>query len=130
VVGRTRTCTYPTAGTYVITGTVTNASGTSASSTTKVKALADVSPTVHLSPIPSSVSRNIPVQVDASGSTDADKTPIASYTFDCGNGVGYGPGTASSATCRYAASGQYTISVRVADALGTAGVRTARIKVT
>lgn len=129
-VGRTRTCTYPTAGTYVITGTVTNASGTSASSTKQVKALADVPPTARLGAIPSSVSRNTAVQVVASSSTDVDKTPIASYTFDCGNGVVYGPGTASSATCRYAASGQYTISVRVADTLGTAGVRTARIKVT
>ena len=59
--------------------------------------------------------------VSASGSTDPDKTPIASYRIDCGNGVVFGPGPVSSATCQYARSGTYTIRVTVTDTIGKTG---------
>jgi PKD repeat protein len=60
------------------------------------------------------------VLADASGSTDADATPIASYNFDFGDGSPSVTTTAPAAQAQhtYAAAGTYTISLLAVDTAG------------
>src|SRR2546428_3237296 len=58
------------------------------------------------------------VTANASGSTDKDPTPIATYTFDFGDGRVVGPQAASSASHTYAVKGKYQVTVTVADTAG------------
>jgi parallel beta-helix repeat protein len=117
----TATCVYLTSGTFTAKATVTDDHGATSSVSKSVTVKADVAPTVVLAPIKGQARVNEKLLVSASGSTDPDKTPIASYRIDCGNGVVFGPGSASSATCRYARSGTYTIRVTVTDTIGMTG---------
>jgi hypothetical protein len=64
------------------------------------------------------------VKADASGSTDPDSTPIASYTFDFGDGTIVGPQPKATASHVYAIAGTFGVSVTVTDTAGN--VATAR----
>ncbi len=123
------TCTYPTVGTFTARATVTDDHGATSSLSRTVTSKADVAPTVVLGSISSQVRVNQPVLVDASGSSDPDKTPIASYRIDCGNGVVFGPGSASSATCRYVSARTYTIRVTATDTIGKTGTASDTVRV-
>jgi parallel beta-helix repeat protein len=125
------TCTYPTVGTFTARATVTDDHGATSSISRTVTSKADVAPTVVLASI-GQVRVNQQVLVDASHSTDPDRTPIASYRFECGNGVVSGPsgsGPAATATCRYLSAGTYTIRVTATDTIGKAGTTTASVRV-
>ena len=117
----TATCIYPTSGTFTAGATVTDDHGATSTVGKSVTVKADEAPTVMLAPIKSRAKVNEKLLVDASNPTDPDKTPIASYRLDCGNGVVSGSGLASSATCQYARSGTYTIRVTVTDTIGRTG---------
>jgi len=117
----TATCIYLTAGTFTARATVTDDHGATSSVSKSVTVKADVAPTVVLAPIKGQAKVNEKLLVSASGSIDPDKTPIASYRIDCGNGVVFGPGPVTSATCQYARSGTYTIRVTVTDTIGKTG---------
>jgi parallel beta-helix repeat protein len=88
-------------------------------------------PTAALSVSPSSGAAPLSVTADASGSTDADTTPIATYTFDFGDGTVVGPQAGATATHTYAAAGTYTVSVTATDTAGlTSTPATAGVTVT
>lgn len=125
------TCLYPTVGTYAVIATVTDTAGNSASATRTVQVKADLAPTVTLllSRPRSNVKRNQALTVDASLSTDPDKTPIASYVLNCGNGVILGPRASAVGTCTYTRTGTYTIRVTAVDTIGKLGSASVTITV-
>ena len=59
------------------------------------------------------------VTADASGSSDADTTGIASYTFDFGDGTTVGPQPAPTATHAYRSPGTFHVTVTVTDDAGS-----------
>jgi PKD repeat protein len=70
------------------------------------------------------------VTADASASTDTDGTPIASYTFDFGDGTALvGPQAGATATHAYAAAGSYTAQVTVTDTAGLSSTASAPVSV-
>ncbi|HEY3556003.1 MAG TPA: PKD domain-containing protein, partial [Kribbella sp.] len=111
-------CTYTTAGTYTAAVTVRDTGGLTSRATTKVTILADQPPTAVLNLNKSVIRTKQSVVADASKSTDVDKTPIATYTFDCGPGAPKPPQTSPSTSCSYTTIGFYTITVTVTDTLG------------
>jgi PKD repeat protein len=70
------------------------------------------------------------VLADASVSTDADATPIATYRFDFGDGSAViGPQAAPTASHTYTAHGTYLVRVTVTDTAGLASTAEKRVKV-
>ncbi|WP_238157418.1 PKD domain-containing protein [Kribbella sp. VKM Ac-2571] len=125
----TTNCTYTTAGTYTAAVTVTDTGGLTSRATTQVKILADVAPTAVLTLNKTTVKSKQAVQADASKSTDPDKTPIATYTFNCGNGTTKPPQTSPSTSCTYNSSGLYTVTVTVTDTIGTSSSASKTVQV-
>ncbi len=105
--GKLATHTYAAKGTYTITLTVTDNDMLSAS------ASQDVSVRPAIPPVASfTVAKDwLVVNVDASGSSDADGT-IGSYVWNWGDGM---TGSGKVATHTYAAKGTYTITLTVTD---------------
>jgi len=80
---------------------------------------ADLPPVAALSVSPASGAAPFPVTADASASSDGDATPIASYSFDFGDGTPVvGPQTGATAAHTYTTSGTYTVTVTVTDTGG------------
>jgi parallel beta-helix repeat protein len=122
-------CNYMVGGTFSARVTVTDTAGLSSVATVSVLVKPDAAPVASLRATPSTVTGGATVTLDARGSTDVDKTPIASYRFDCGNGKIVGPQAGATATCTYpSAAATYDVSVRVTDTAGL--VTTASAKVT
>ena len=67
--------------------------------------------------------------LDASGSTDTDGTPIATYSFVCGNGQTSGAQAGATYTCSYPKAGTFTTSVTVRDTAGLSTTRTFRVTI-
>ena len=73
-----------------------------------------------------------PLQVtaDASGSSDGDSTPIATYKFDFGDGsAAVGPQAGANAAHTYTAAGTYTVTATVTDTAGNASSATTQVAV-
>ena len=109
--------TYAAAGPYTVTLTVTDTGSnpsTPASTTTTVQP--DFPPAASLA-VTQLATPMLTMRADASGSTDADLTPIASYQFDFGDGSPVVTTTAPTATAQhaYAAPGPYTVTLIVTD---------------
>jgi parallel beta-helix repeat protein len=123
------TCSYPVAGSYSVRLTVTDNAGhaTTISATATVKA--DQAPTARLAAPNGQQRAPVTVTLDASQSSDPDKTPIASYRFTCGNGVTVPDQQSPTATCRYTSSGTYTVTVVVTDTSGKTGTAQDVVKV-
>jgi PKD repeat protein len=69
------------------------------------------------------------VTADASGSTDTDDTPIASYRFNFGDGTAVvGPQASAIATHTYRTAGVFTVTVTVTDTAGQSSVATAQVR--
>jgi hypothetical protein len=111
----TYSCSYPTAGSFTATVVVRDTAGLSSSRSVAVKILADAAPNAVLSLSSTQLARGASTVADASASTDADKTPIASYRFDCGNGVQTPEQSSPRTTCTYSSSGNFTVRVWVTD---------------
>ena len=80
---------------------------------------------MFLNPAKVAVPPSATVTADASGSSDADAYPIATYAFDFGDGTTTGPQTGPVATHVYATPGTYTVTVTVTDVAGAASTATA-----
>src|SRR5205807_374302 len=90
----------------------------------------DSPPVAGLSVSPSSGQAPLGVSADASSSTDTDSTPIASDTFDFGDGSALvGPQAGSTASHTYTSSGTYTVKVTVTDTAGLASSATSQVQV-
>jgi PKD repeat protein len=115
-----------------VTVNVIDTAGLSSRTSTQVVVSAppvDAPPVAALSLTP--VSGTVPVQVtaDASGSTDTDATPIATYAFDWGDGAATGTQPGASATHTYSVPGTYTVTVSVVDMGGLSSQATGQIVV-
>ena len=102
--------------------TVTDGAGLSAVTTAPVHVDPDHAPIAALIVNPASGVAPLTVTADASGSTDNDGTPIASYEFDFGDGTILGPSVSATAGHTYAAAGTYTVVVTI---VATAGMSSA-----
>ena len=117
-VSPTASCRYTTAANYTVTVTVTDTAGLSGTDSTRVSVQADVPPSARLTVPDKNLRAGESAVLDASSSTDPDNTPVATYTFDCGNGRVIGPQTSPTVTCSYPGSGKFTAVVTVKDTLG------------
>ena len=89
----------------------------------------DSPPVAALTVTPSSGTAPLSVTADASASTDTDRTGIASYRFDFGDGTAIGPQKSAKATHNYRVAGTYTVTVRVVDTAGLVGTATVMVVV-
>ena len=114
----TTTCVYDAAGTFKAAVTVADTAGqvSSAGVDVKVAMVPDSAPVAKLKASPGSPLVGQTVTLDASASSD--DRGIASYAFDCGNGVTTGPQASSTTTCVYDAAGTFKAAVTVADTAG------------
>src|SRR5207247_2552614 len=123
---------YNAPGTYTVTLTVTDTAGLASTATTKVTVLAvdDAAPNASLSLTPRSGTVPLPVMADASGSTDTDGTPIATYSFNFGDGSGtVGTQAGPTASHTYNVPGTYTVTVAVTDSAALSSTATKRVAV-
>ena len=131
--GATASHTYSAAGTFTVTVTVKDTAGQSSTKTAQVTVnpgAGDAPPAASLTATPSTGSAPLAVSADASASTDTDQTPIASYTFDFGDGSAVvGPQAGATATHTYSAAGTYTITVTVKDTAGLSSTATAQVTI-
>jgi parallel beta-helix repeat protein len=89
----------------------------------------DLPPTVAVTVSTATGQAPLATTVDASGSTDNDATPIASYTFDFGDGVVVGPQSSPVASHIYSTAGAFTVAVTVTDTAGLADRGYAQVSV-
>jgi parallel beta-helix repeat protein len=89
----------------------------------------DAPPTAVLSVSPDSGAPPLVVTADASGSTDTDATPIASYRFDFGDGAIVGPQAGATASHTFSQAGTFTVAVTVKDTAGLASTATSQVVV-
>src|SRR5436190_665489 len=126
--GARATHTYHLTGTYTVEVTVKDTAGLS-STATKTVTVTDLAPVASLSS-PGAVKRGQSMTASASGSTDTDGTPIASYTFDFGDGTAVvGPQASPTASHTYSRTGNFIVTVTVRDTAGNASTASKKIKV-
>lgn len=119
------THTYTSTGSFTVTVTVTDSVGGTTSATTGISVA--VPPTAALSATPASGPAPLSVTADASAST-AGTNPIASYTFDFGDGSApVGPQASPTAGHLYSSGGHYTITVTVKDTIGVSSTATTSV---
>ena len=129
--GATATHTYTSVGSYTVKVTVTDSAGLSSTATAAVQALPpDTPPVAAITLTPTTGLVNLAVTANASGSTDTDATPIASYTFDFGDGSVLGPQAGATATHVYTRAGSYTVKVTVTDSSGLSSTASGLVSVT
>jgi PKD repeat protein len=93
-------------------------------------ASADLPPSASLTVSPSSGTAPLAVTADASGSSDTDATPIASYSFAFGDGSAtVGPQAGATTSHNFTAAGTYTVTVTVTDTAGQSSSATAQVSV-
>lgn len=122
---KTLTTTFSTSGAHTVRLRVTDDSGQSAE-TSYAFSLANGAPVARIA-LPATAAINTQLGFDGSTSTDADGT-IARYDWDL-NGDGAYETTGAAPTFSYAATGQYTVKLKVTDNLGTTATITARLTV-
>ncbi len=125
--GVTTQVTYPTAGTFTVTLTVTDNQGGVGTQTLDIDVSTDpnIAPTAQLSASATSGTTPLTVDFDGSASSDLDGT-IVGYSWNFGNGQS-GSGTNPSVT--YSIPGSYTVTLTVTDNRGATSVATTTVVV-
>jgi PKD repeat protein len=118
---------YPAAGTFAVMVTVTDAAGLSGRASASV--IVDAPPVAAVTLSPVSGNAPLPVRIDASISKDTDVSPIASYTFDFGDGAIAGPQPGPTLAHTYLVPGVHTVAVTVTDSAGLSSTATAVLTV-
>ncbi len=120
--GVTATHDYLATGTYPVTLTVTDDQGGISSTTHQVSVVKpNAAPVAAFNAVVSALD----VQVDASGSSDAEG-PLASYAWDFGDG---GTATGVTAAHSYTADGTYPVTLTVTDSGGLTSTKTLQVTV-
>jgi PKD repeat protein len=116
VSGSSASHTYSTAGTYTITGTVTDNLGATASKSAAIVVSSSTNqpPVAVIAATPSSAYAPATVSVSAAGSSDPDGT-IASSVISFGDGTS---ASGLSASHTFSAAGVYTLTAKVTDNSG------------
>jgi len=119
--------TYTTAGNFTMTVTVTDTAQATSSTTVSVAVLAP--PTARLTESP--ISGYAPLSVIADGGSSAAGTyPIATYTFNFGDGSPVvGPQTGATTSHLYVSPGPYSAMLTVTDSQGNSSTATASVTV-
>jgi PKD repeat protein len=117
---------YQLAGKYVVTLTVTDNRGLSASTTQEVTVGANLPPTANFDISPTDPVVGQVVHVNAQKSTAAPGRAIVSWEWDFGDGT-YGSGELSSRA--YDRAGTFTITLRVRDNTGAVGAASKTVTV-
>ena len=127
VSGSSASHTYSTAGTYTITGTVTDNLGATASRSAAIVVSSSVNqpPVAVITATPGSAYAPATVSVSAAGSSDPDGN-IASSTISFGDGTSASGLTASHT---FSAAGVYTLTAKVTDNLGASSTATTSVTV-
>lgn len=127
VSGSSASHTYSTAGTYTITGTVTDNLGATASKSAAIVVSNGTNqpPTAVITASPSSAYAPAIVSVSAAGSSDPDGT-IASSVINFGDGTS---ASGLSASHTFAAAGIYTLTATVTDNSGASSKATTSVTV-
>jgi PKD repeat protein len=126
----TTSCNFTKAGNYNASVQVRDTAGlVSTKVNANVKILADVAPNAALTVSNTKPAKGQTITADASGSTSVDKSPIATYRFDCGNGQTTGQQVSATTTCTYPTAGNYTVKVFVTDTVGLVGTANVKIQV-
>ena len=108
--------TYTVSGTYTVRVTVTDTQGVASIATASVRSVTPA--TARLSVVPPSGGAPLGITADGSAST-AGTNPIASYTFNFGDGsLPAGPSSTPSASHTYTSVGSYTVTMMVTDTAG------------
>ena len=125
--GVTTQVTYPTAGVFTVTLTVTDNQGGVGTQTLAIDVSTNpnIAPTAALTTSATSGTAPLSVSFDGSGSADVDGT-IVGYAWNFGNGQS-GSGTTPSAT--YSIPGSYPVTLTVTDNRGATSVATTTIVV-
>ena len=127
----TDTHTYTAPGTYQVTVTVTDALGRTGTATAPVTVVApDVAPTAALTVDPDLWCRAAVGHRGRLRLHRHRRWPIATYTFDFGDGTIVGPRTGATATHTYQRAGTFTVTVTVTDTSGLSSTATAMVTVT
>jgi chitinase len=117
---------FETAGSYVVTLTISDSYGRSAQKSTNVIVGAGVNPTASFTSSPSDPLVSQPVNFNASGTRAAPGRTIRSYEWDFGDGTfGQGPVTSHA----YALPRSYVVVLTVTDDSGKAGTATGTVTV-
>ena len=127
VSGSSASHTYSTAGTYTITGTVTDNLGATASKSAAivVSSSTNLPPVAAISATPGAAYAPATVSASAAGSSDPDGT-IASSVISFGDGTSASGLTASHT---YSAAGVYTLTAKVTDNLGASSTATTNVTI-
>jgi PKD repeat protein len=111
--------TYAAPGLYTVTVSVIDTAGLFSTASAQISVTPDSPPAAALTVTPNSGPVPLNVVADASASTDTDVTPIATYTFDFGDGsAAVGPQAGSNAGHEYTSGGSFTVTVTVTDSGG------------
>jgi PKD repeat protein len=121
--------TYVADGEFTVRVSVSDSAGNVGQTSTSVRVVSNSAPQAALSVAFAVGRKPFGVVADASRSTDTDPAPIASYTFDFGDGTIVGPQSSPTALHIYRKKGYHTISVTVTDTAGLSSRASAAILV-
>ncbi len=124
----TATCTYGSVQTATLTLVVTDSAGQTATTTTTVT-VTNAAPTANAAG-PYTGTKNVPVALNGSLSTDSDGT-LTSYAWDCTNDgtIDVTSANPTGNACTYPAVAVYTVSLTVTDSDGATSTATTTVTV-
>ncbi len=127
--GRVASHSFPRAGTYAATLTVTNDRGVNDSATKSITVGSGAAPTASFVYSPTPVQVGAETYFDASGSRPGVGHSIDSYSWNWGDGESAPPSSSPLQQHDYLAAGSYTVVLTVTDESGQIGTTTQTISV-
>jgi PKD repeat protein len=119
---------YKTADKFLASLKVRDGKGQESKASEPIDIVIGERPTAALTSDLSVQTANLPVKLDASGSSDTDGK-VAQYYFDFGDGTNSGWVTNGTVTKTYATSGNYQVTVKVKDDTGFESINNAQVSV-